>query len=182
MMNNESGIHKCVFFDRDGVVNRSPGDGYVVRWSDFHLNPGFVEALRVVRRVGYEAVVITNQRCVARGLVSRAVLDEMHLRLVELLDSEYGLKLTDVLYCPHGDADQCECRKPKPGMLIEAAGRHNLDIRASWMVGDGKRDIEAGRAAGCRTIFVGSGADGDGGADHRAGDVDRLADLLERVL
>jgi D-glycero-D-manno-heptose 1,7-bisphosphate phosphatase len=145
---------RCVFFDRDGVVNRAPPEGgYVERWADFHLLPEFVETLRLVRKLGYAAVIVTNQRGVALGLMGRDAVEDIHRRLRAQLRDEAGLELLDILYCPHG-AGECECRKPKPGMLLEAARRHGIDLAASWMVGDSERDVEAGAAAGCRTILV----------------------------
>ena len=144
---------KCVFFDRDGIVNRSPGPGYVERWEEFHLLPEFVEVLRLVRRRGYAAVIVTNQRGVALGRMSATTVETMHRRLGEVLKLQYRLDLLDVLYCPH-DKESCECRKPKPGMLLEAARRHAIDLAGSWMIGDSPKDMEAGKAAGCRTILV----------------------------
>jgi D-glycero-D-manno-heptose 1,7-bisphosphate phosphatase len=145
---------KCVFFDRDGIVNESPGPGYVERWQDFHLLPEFVEALRITTRLGYGAVIITNQRGVARGIMTAETVAEIHQRLQDTLKELYGLSLLDIRVCPH-DRDACECRKPKPGMLLDAAERHGIDLTQSWMVGDSPSDAEAGRAAGCRTILVG---------------------------
>jgi len=112
---------RCVFFDRDGIVNVSPGAGrYVTRWEDFQLLPEFVETLRVVRAHGYQAVIVTNQRAVARGLVSAEEVETMHKNLREQLRKSYRLDLLDVACCPH-DIGQCDCRKPAPGMLIAMA-------------------------------------------------------------
>ena len=144
---------KCVFFDRDGIVNQSPGPGYVERWEDFHLLPEFVEVLRLVRQRGYVAVIITNQRGVALRQMTAATVEEMHHRLREVLKARHGLDLLDILYCPH-ENDSCECRKPKPGMLLEAARRHAIDLPGSWMIGDSPKDMEAGKAAGCHTVLV----------------------------
>ena len=149
---------RALFVDRDGIVNRSPGPGYVERWEDFHLLPEFVEVLRVARDLGFETVVVTNQRGVARGLMTQAELDRIHRNLCRTLREQYGLTLRDVFACTHHEDDGCACRKPKPGMLLEAARRHDLDLAASWMIGDGARDIAAGRAAGCRTVLVGHDA------------------------
>jgi len=174
-------INRCVFFDRDGIVNASPGAGrYVLCWEDFHLLPEFVEALRVVRAHGYQAVIVTNQRAVARGLMSVAVLKAMHRRLRNLLLKRYSLDLLDVVYCPH-DVGECECRKPSPGMLQAMARKHGLDLAASWMVGDHETDIEAGQRAGCRTIRV-NGGESLSKADWRVAAMKDLPALLERVL
>ncbi len=148
-------MKKCFFFDRDGIVNESPGpEKYVERWEDFHLMPGFVKVLRRVTALGYASVVVTNQRCVALGRLTPGDLERMHDQLRALLRDRHGLALTDILYCPH-DRGVCDCRKPKPGLLLEAARRHAFDLPASWMVGDSATDVEAGQAAGCRTIWVG---------------------------
>jgi len=147
---------KCVFFDRDGIVNESPGvEGYVLSWEKFHLIPEFPECLRVVHRHGYEAAIVTNQRAVALGLLRADQLEAIHQNLRTLLEREYGLFLLDIIYCPH-QPGMCSCRKPKPGMLLTIATRHDVDLRQSWMVGDSESDIEAGQRAGCRTILVGS--------------------------
>lgn len=165
----------CVFFDRDGIVNESPGPGYVERWEDFHLVPEFVGILRLVRRLGFAAVIVSNQRGVATGRMTAATVDDIHHRLAAALKAE-GLALDDILYCPH-DHGVCECRKPKPGLLLEAARRHDIDLGRSWMVGDSPTDIEAGRAAGCRTILVGPPAPAVA-PDHR---FDTLADLRAAI-
>ena len=170
----------AVFFDRDGIVNRSPGPGYVERVEDFHLLPAFVAALRVVQRRGYAAVIVTNQRGVARGRVRPEALDEMHARLRAALAAE-GLRLLDIRVCA-ADDDADPRRKPNPGMLIEAAEAHGLDLARSWMIGDSERDIEAGRRAGCGvTVRVAPPAEASA-ADLRVPDMDALPRLLEERL
>ncbi len=147
--------NKCVFFDRDGIVNESPGAGkYVLNWDEFRLVPEFPECLRAARQHGYEAALVTNQRAVALGLMRADQLEAIHQRLRELLEGEHRLGLLDIEYCPH-DVDECSCRKPKPGMLLALAARHDIDLGRSWMIGDSESDVEAGRRAGCRTIRVG---------------------------
>ena len=168
-----------MFFDRDGIVNASPGPGYVERCEDFVLLPAFVAALRLVRAHGYVAVVVTNQRGVARGIVPLAEVERMHDHLRETLARDHDLELLDILVCPH-ERDSCDCRKPKPGMLLEAARRHGLDLASSWMVGDNETDIQAGRAAGCRTIRV--SPETETAADYRVPDLKALAGLLGQVL
>ena len=146
--------HPCVFFDRDGVVNRSPGPGrYVETLEEFHLFPEFIDALKVVKAKGYKAVVITNQRGVALGKMSLQTVQAIHDRMREILKT-HGVALDGIYFCPH-DHGQCTCRKPQPGMLIQAAGDLGLDLARSWMIGDDARDVEAGRRAGCHTVFVG---------------------------
>ena len=171
---------KCVFFDRDGVVNESPGPGYVERWEDFKLLPDFVRVLRLVRRRGYPAVIVSNQRGVARGVVPAAEVERIHRELRVVLRDRHGLDLLDIFYCPH-DLGQCTCRKPAPGMLLAAAERHGLDLSASWMVGDHEKDVEAGSRAGCRTILLGPG-DGPTAADYQVEDLKALERLFARLL
>jgi len=144
---------KCVFFDRDGIVNCSPGEGYVERWEDFRFQAGFVEVLRQVVNLGYAAIVVTNQSGVARGLMTCEALEDIHEHMRQSLCADVGLEFLDVLYCPHL-GETCNCRKPRPGMLLEAASRHGIDLQASWMVGDSERDVVAGKEAGCRTVLV----------------------------
>jgi len=144
---------KCFFFDRDGIVNRAPGPGYVESWADFHINPEFPEILKKVTDAGYAAVIITNQRCVARRIVSENALNEMHRNLQDVLKNDYDLKLLDIYCCKH-EVDSCDCRKPKPGMILTAAKKYGIDLSQSWMVGDQKTDVETGKRAGCRTIYV----------------------------
>ena len=171
---------RCFFFDRDGIVNVAPGPGYVERWADFHLMPGFIPLLRAVRKRGFVAVVVTNQRGIALGRLTRATLDGIHRRLRRRLRETHGLDLLDILYCPH-DNDACNCRKPKPGMLLRAARRHGLDLGQSWMVGDSASDVEAGRRAGCRTVLVGPPAPGVR-PDARFKDLRALRAALPRLL
>jgi len=170
---------RCVFFDRDGIVNRSPGAGYVTRLEDFHILPEFLRALEVVNRKGYLAIVVTNQRGVSLGQMSAATVEQIHDRLLATV-AEQGLRLDAVYYCPHEDG-QCDCRKPAPGMLLRAAEEFGVDLSRSWMVGDSDRDIEAGRAAGCRTVLVGKESGGSR-PDYRLDDISELPGFLERYL
>lgn len=142
----------CVFFDRDGIINVSPGPGYVERVEDFHLMPEFVDALRVVAEKGYAAVVITNQRGVGRGIMTQETLDAIHDHLVKALAKE-GLVLRDIYVCVANDNAHPN-RKPNPGMILEAARDHHIDLARSWMVGDSETDVQAGHRAGCRAVLV----------------------------
>ncbi len=169
----------CVFFDRDGIVNASPGPGYVERWSDFRLLPAFVRAARTALAHGFVCVVVTNQRGIALGVMSAAAVDDIHANLATALHAA-GVALLGVYTCPH-ERDTCDCRKPQPGLLLRAAREHNLDLARSWMVGDKPSDVEAGRRAGCRTVLVNDTLP-PGDADYRIDDMDALPELLERVL
>jgi D-glycero-D-manno-heptose 1,7-bisphosphate phosphatase len=142
----------AVFLDRDGVINRAvvrDGKPYPpASLAEVEILPGVPEALGELKRAGFALIVVTNQPDVARGTQSRAVVDAIHARLqAELpLDAIYG--------CFHDDGDHCACRKPAPGLLLDAALHHDLNLGKSFMVGDRWRDTEAGAAAGCRTVFV----------------------------
>ncbi|MDD5482177.1 MAG: HAD-IIIA family hydrolase [Kiritimatiellae bacterium] len=172
---------KCVFFDRDGIVNKSPGPGrYVTRWKDFRLIPEFPVCLRTVLQLGYQAALVTNQRAVARGLMSINDLEDIHRRLRRLLMSRYGLELLEIAYCPH-NVHECSCRKPQPGMLLALAAKYHLDLAASWMIGDSETDVEAGRRAGCRTVLV-AGRAGGTRADERAASMRALAKKISRII
>jgi D-glycero-D-manno-heptose 1,7-bisphosphate phosphatase len=146
---------RAVFLDRDGVLNnaafpdknpRSPRS-----LDEVTVLPGVAGALRALRAAGYRLIVATNQPDVLRGHISRKLVDDINERLLALLP------LDAIEVCFHDEDDDCDCRKPKPGMLMRAAQQHNLSLARSYMVGDRWRDIEAGRRAGCRTVLVGSG-------------------------
>jgi D-glycero-D-manno-heptose 1,7-bisphosphate phosphatase len=142
----------ALFLDRDGVVFRAlvrDGKPYCAQSvAELTMLPGVVDALQKTRTLGMLNIVVTNQPDVARGTLAREVVEHMHaiMRLV--------LPIDDVMVCYHDDADGCACRKPKPGMLLEAAQRHGVDLARSYMVGDRWRDVEAGRAAGCVAIWM----------------------------
>ena len=149
-------LRPCVFFDRDGVANRSPGPGYVNHLDDFHILPGFADCVRAAAEKGYPAVVVTNQRGLSRGITPPAQLDAMHAKLRAELAAE-GLGLLDILICT-ADDDAHPDRKPNPGMLRTAAERHGLDLAKSWMVGDRESDVKTGQNAGvAATVLVDPG-------------------------
>ena len=144
--------HPAVFLDRDGVINRvviRKGRPYPpVGLRDLRFLPKARQAVKSLKRAGFKVVVVTNQPDVAKGLQSREVVESMHRRI----RSEFGVD--DIQICYHVDADGCRCRKPKPGMLFASAKKLRLDLGRSFMVGDRWRDIEAGKAASCRTIWI----------------------------
>lgn len=147
--------HKAAFLDRDGVINRKAPteDGYVTRWEEMHMLPGVAQAIALFNRAGYLVIVVSNQRSVAKGLITAAELNSMHQRMCdELAHAEAEAIIHGVYYCPHDLRPSCSCRKPQPGMLLEAARTHHIDLSASWMIGDSDNDVEAGKNAGCRTV------------------------------
>ena len=143
----------AVFVDRDGVINRRLPGEYVRAWEQFRFLPGARAGLRALREAGYLLVVITNQRGIGRGLMSEADLAEVHRRMqVELVRADAGVDA--ILHCPHDLSAGCDCRKPKPGMIVRALERFAIDVSRSWVVGDSLSDLEAGRAVGIRGILV----------------------------
>jgi D-glycero-D-manno-heptose 1,7-bisphosphate phosphatase len=168
----------AVFLDRDGVLNAAvvrsgrpfpPDDPeHAVRL------PRVEDACSRLAAAGLVLVVVTNQPDVARGTCTLADVEAINSAVTR------GLPITDVLVCPHDDADRCQCRKPRPGMLLEAADRWRLDLRASVTVGDRWRDIEAGHRAGTRTIFVDHGYAEDlpVAPDHVVSSLPEAADLI----
>ncbi len=177
---NASAPRPCVFFDRDGIVNRSPGPGYVNHLDDFHVLPGFADCVRAAAAKGIPAVVVTNQRGISRGLTPPAQLEAMHAKLRAELAAE-GLELLDVLVCTSAD-DAHPDRKPNPGMLRAAAKRHHLDLSKSWMIGDRESDVKTGQNAGVAvTVLVDDGS-APTAATHRVPDMPACAALLRAKL
>jgi D-glycero-D-manno-heptose 1,7-bisphosphate phosphatase len=147
-------VNRAIFLDRDGVINQRPVEGeYITRWEDFHILPGVAESISLLNRAGFHVIVITNQRCVAKQQITEAALQDMHRRMTEALSAQ-GATLDAVYYCPHDHEPACQCRKPQPGMILEAAQMWSIDLKASWMVGDSASDVEAGRRAGCKTVYL----------------------------
>ena len=147
---------RTVFVDRDGVINRRRPD-HVKSWSEFEFLPSALEALCGLNRSGVRTVVITNQSVVGRGLVSAAQLGEIHALMSDAIRRSGG-EIAAIYVCPHAPELGCACRKPAPGLLMQAKAELALDLDSCVMVGDGECDIEAAAAAGCRAILVGDGA------------------------
>lgn len=159
-------MKKAIFLDRDGVINRKAPEGdYIIRWEDFEFLPTVIEAVGEINRAEFSAIVITNQRCVAKGLITADQLEALHQRMSDLL-AERGARIDSIYYCPHETEPVCRCRKPAPGMFLDAARDHGIDLTASWMIGDSDLDIEAGKNAGCKTALV-AGVDSGVGSDGR---------------
>jgi D-glycero-D-manno-heptose 1,7-bisphosphate phosphatase len=146
---------KAVFLDRDGVISanleRNGKPVAPTTLAEFRILPGVVEAVRRLKNAGFLLVVVTNQPDVATGRTPRATMEAMHAEIRRLMP------IDDFMVCIHTDADNCSCRKPKPGMLLDAAKKYGIDLGLSTIVGDRWRDVLAGQAVGCRTIFVDHG-------------------------
>lgn len=145
---------KAVFLDRDGVINqckiidRKP---YApLSLAEFVILPGVAEACAKLKQSGFLLIVATNQPDVGRGTVQQSVIEQIHA----YMRAQLPLDRVEVCYHPGRNESECDCRKPKPGLLLRAAGELNIDLHASWMVGDRWRDIDCGHAAGCRTVFI----------------------------
>jgi D-glycero-D-manno-heptose 1,7-bisphosphate phosphatase len=147
-----SALNRAVFLDRDGVINRTlvrDRKPYAPTTpEEFELLPGVVDAIEALKNAGFRVIVVTNQPDVGNGKVSREFVETMNARVRQ------ECRVDDVRVCYHTETDGCACRKPKPGLLVDAARDWAVDLRRSYMVGDRWRDIGAGRAAGCRTVLI----------------------------
>ena len=173
---------KAVFLDRDGTLNKYIG--FLREAEQFELLDGVGAAIRKINRAGYLAIVVTNQPVIARGEVSYEELDEIHKKMETLLGKE-GAYVNAIYFCPHhpnkgfpGERVElkidCECRKPKPGMLLQAAADFNIDLAKSWMIGDGVNDVQAGIRAGCHTALISN-------KEEQAGQDVTVSSLIEFV-
>ena len=167
---------RAVFLDRDGVLvrayERRGGVWGPLALDEFELLPGIAEPVRRLRDAGYWIVLATNQPSIARGLLSKPVLEEMHRRLCDALPIDL------IQVCPHSDEDACGCRKPKPGMILDAAARLQLDLGRCWFIGDTSRDMEAAAAAGVRSILLSAPYNRETAGIFRAPDLEAAAELI----
>jgi D-glycero-D-manno-heptose 1,7-bisphosphate phosphatase len=172
-------MNKAIFIDRDGVINQlvsRDGGKYSPRLvTDFQIFPSVPNAIKQIREAGYLVVVVTNQPDISRGLLKPNVLDEMHqlLRAICQVDAIY--------VCPHDNSDNCLCRKPLPGMLLQAATDLSIDLNNSWMIGDRATDMQAGNAVGLSNIFIASGQEQRSELIPEKGIVASFITLLEAI-
>ena len=175
---------KAIFLDRDGTINKYVG--FLRSADEFELLPGVAEAIGKINRSGYLAIVVTNQPVIARGEVSWDKLQDIHNKMETLLGLD-GVYLDGIYFCPHhphmgyeGEVPElkfdCDCRKPKPGMLLKAAENFNVSLEDSWMIGDGENDVKAGQAAGCKTALIGEGEFGQNLTENS------LLELVDEIL
>jgi histidinol-phosphate phosphatase family protein len=174
-----SGVRRrAVFLDRDGTLNvRPPEHSYVTSAGDLRWIDGAAEATAALSRAGYTLAVVSNQRGIARGLLTTDTLSELETRMQADL-APLGCRIEAFRYCPHDVDANCGCRKPAPGLVLELADELDLDLSRSWMVGDEPCDILAGRSAGCRTLFIGKAAPDGCRPDLVAGSLSDGARLL----
>lgn len=148
-------MEKVVFLDRDGVINRkAPMHQYITCWEDFVFLPGVKGAMKKLCDAGYRVAVVTNQRGVARGMMSLEQVEELHRKMCMALEVE-GANVDGIYICPHGEGE-CHCRKPDIGLFLQAERDFTVDKDHSWMIGDSETDMIAGECYGVRTILVGS--------------------------
>ena len=146
-------MRPAIFLDRDGVVIENRAE-YVRSWRDVAFIPGALEALARLSKTGFAIVLVTNQSAVGRGVISAALAEEIQ-RGIEAQIHAAGGRVDDTLMCPHAPWENCPCRKPRPGLILQAAEKHALDLKQSYMVGDALTDVQAGRSAGVgRSILV----------------------------
>ena len=147
---------RAVFLDRDGTMNKDVP--YCSRPEDFQLFPDTARAVRLLNEHGYKVIVITNQSGIARGYFTEEMLGLIHQKMLKQL-AEENARIDAIYYCPHHPDDNCECRKPKPKMVLQAAEEHDIDLMRSFIVGDRAHDIILGQSVGCRTVLVPSDPD-----------------------
>lgn len=144
-------MHKAVFLDRDGLINvQAPPHQYITRWEEFRFLPGVPEAIRRLNEAGYLVLIVSNQRGVARGMMTMEAVEDIHRHMCAAL-AKAGAHIDGIYVCPHNEGE-CHCRKPEIGLFLQAERDFPIDKSQSWMVGDSDTDTEAGRRYGVRTI------------------------------
>jgi D-glycero-D-manno-heptose 1,7-bisphosphate phosphatase len=145
---------RAIFLDRDGVVIRKAPEGaYVADWREVEFLQGSLEAIAAFCRFGYKVIIVTNQRGLATGKIELSKLKNIHARVKAVIGS-CGGNVSGIYYCPHDISEGCSCRKPKAGMLVQAAVEHQLRLHECWMVGDKETDVAAGKSVGCKTALI----------------------------
>jgi D-glycero-D-manno-heptose 1,7-bisphosphate phosphatase len=145
-------MQRAVFIDRDGVICRNRKD-HVKSWEEFVFLPGVLNALARLSRSDFLVIVITNQAIINRGIVPADVVEDIHRRMIRAVESAGG-RIDRVLYCPHRPDENCGCRKPQPGLLLQAAREMGIDLIQSWLIGDALSDMVAARRVGCQRYMV----------------------------
>jgi len=147
-------MNKVIFLDRDGVINKKPPKGdYVKNWREFKWLPDVKKAIKLANEAGFLVVVVSNQRGVARGLMTKKDVDEINQKMVDELNGN-GAKIDGIYWCGHDYSDNCDCRKPAPGLILQAAKDFRIDLANSWVIGDSGDDVAAGKTSGCKTYKI----------------------------
>lgn len=149
-------IRKAVFFDRDGIVNERFIDNYVLDFSQFVFKDNIFNLIAAVKKSDYLAILITNQQCIGKGLLSEEQLNDIHLSMQNTIYAKTGYKFDGIYYCGDLKDDNSFRRKPMPGMIYESALEHNISMNGSFIIGDTITDIDAGIYAGLKTIYINS--------------------------
>lgn len=178
-------MNRAAFLDRDGVINRKAPEGqYVTRWEEVEFLPGVAAAISMLNKAGFRVIVVSNQRCVAKGLVTTEEVEALHRKICRELAGQgannQGAVIDAVYFCPHEASPACDCRKPAPGMLLAAAKDHQIDLHASWMIGDSAADVGAGKNAGCRTVLLSPHANSSASAPDFV--AQSLLDATQKIL
>ena len=173
------GARPTVFLDRDGVLNRRIAGGYVTCWADFVLLAGVVPALEQLHRRGFQLVIVSNQAAVAKGLLKWETLADITRRSLRRFQAGGG-QIDAAFFCLHQPSDLCDCRKPKPGLLQEAARSLPIDFSRSFLIGDSAADILAGAAMGCKTVYLARTLRPDVPATHQARTLSQAVQWIRR--
>jgi len=147
---------KTVFLDRDGVINENLDNSYVKSWNEFKFIPGAKEAIKKLNEASWNIIVITNQACIGRGLVSAHAIEEINKLMIYEIE-HFGGEIKAIYHCPHSPEEHCVCRKPRPGMLLQASNEFDINLTKSYLIGDKISDIQAGIKVGCKTLLVKTG-------------------------
>lgn len=170
-------FRRFVFLDRDGVINVERGD-YTTTIGQWQWAANAFEGLRLLAESGFGVIVITNQACIAKGIQTEEGLAKLHGFMTRAI-REHGGDILRVYHCPHQTSDGCACRKPAPGMILQAAAEYRIDLPETFFIGDSLRDMEAGRRAGTRTILIDTGPGADSSRTQFSPGDFRANDLLD---
>ena len=148
-------LYKVIYLDRDGVINKKAREhDYIKCWEEFEFLPGALEALKILHESNYKIVLITNQRGIARKIMTVKSLEDIHNKMCQKIAESQG-RVDGIYYCPH-DYGECNCRKPDIGLFLESEKKYMPDKKKSWMIGDSSSDIKAGKAFGVNTLYIGT--------------------------
>ena len=182
LSNPYSKVRKAVFLDRDGVINRNLNN-YVRSIESVHIIPRSLQAIANLAKSEYAVVIVTNQSAIGRGLMTKEIAQDINRFVLEKIQSANGI-IDGIYLCPHHPKAHCACRKPKPGMLVQAAAELNLDLENSWLIGDAITDVQAAIAAKVKPVMVGTGRDTEQAANsnnNKLAHVPFVKDLYEAI-